>query len=80
MRTEAQGNPERDAYDFLVLQTSDHDAQVLIELQDKNGLEARRPLCLRFDPMSESYVFDAMTSLINVPRCKQLVELPVAIT
>ena len=66
-------------YDFLVLHTSD-DAQQLVELQDENGLEAWRQLALRFDPVGESYVFDQMSALMDVPRCKQIVDIPAAIT
>ena len=66
-------------YDFLVLHTTD-DAQILVELQDENGLEAWRQLCLRFDPVGESYVFDQMSNLMEVHRCAQLAELPAAIS
>ena len=66
-------------YDFLLMHTSD-DAQQLVELQDENGLEAWRQLVIRFDPVGESYAFDQMSALMEVPRCKHLVELPAAIT
>jgi hypothetical protein len=52
----------------------------LVELQDENGLEAWRQLALRFDPVGESYVFDQMSALMDVPRCKQIVDIPAAIT
>ena len=59
-------------YDFLLMHTSD-DAQQLVELQDENGLEAWRQLVIRFDPVGESYAFDQMSALMEVPRCKTLV-------
>ena len=67
-------------YDFLLLHTTD-DAQQLVELQpDQNGPEAWRQLSIRFDPIGESYVFDQMASLMEVPKCKQLTDLPAALT
>ena len=66
-------------YDLLTLHTTD-DALILVELQvEENGLEAWRQLCARFDPIGEGYVLDAMTGLLDVPRCTKLVELPSAI-
>ena len=41
-------------YDFLLLHTSD-DAQMLVELQNENGLEAWRQLGIRFDPVGDSF-------------------------
>ena len=67
-------------YDFLLLYTRD-DAQQLVEVQeDERGPEAWRQLWIRFDPIGESYAFDQMAVLMEVPRCKQLVDLPVALT
>ena len=66
-------------YDFLVLHTAE-DAQQLVELQDENGPVAWRQLSIRFDPIGESFVFDQMASLMEVPRCKQLIDLPAALT
>ena len=65
-------------YDFLMIHTAD-DAQVCIELVEDNGAEAWRQLCRRYDPIGESFVLDQMGDLMNVPRCKSLVELPGAI-
>ena len=63
-------------YDFLLLHTTD-DAQQLVELQaDENGPEAWRQLSIRFDPIGEAYAFDQMASLKEVPRRKQLTDLP----
>ena len=66
-------------YDFLVLHTTD-DAQNLVELQDGNGPEAWRQLCLRYDPIGESFVFDTMAKLMEAERCTKMTELPAAIT
>ena len=67
-------------YGFLLLHTTD-DAQQLVELQqDENGPEAWRQLSIRFDPICESFIFDQMASLTEVSRCKQLTELPAALT
>ena len=67
-------------YDFLLAHTTD-DAKRLVELQpDENGPEAWRQLSLRYDPIGESYVFDTIGSLMKVPRCKQLTDLPAALT
>ena len=67
-------------YDFLLAHTTDN-AQRLVELQpDENGPEAWRQLSLRYDPIGESYVFDTIGSLMKVPRCKQLTDLPAALT
>ena len=65
-------------YDFLMQQTTG-DAQVIIELVEDNGPEAWRQLCKRYDPIGEAYVLDQMSSLMEVPRCKTLIELPNAI-
>ena len=62
-------------FDFLQLHTTD-DAQQIVELQDENGPEAWRQLSIRYDPIGELYVFDQMSALMEVPRCKQLTELP----
>ena len=56
------------------------DAQQLVELQDEKRLEAWRQLVIRYDPIGESYVFDQMSALMEVPRSMNLVELPAAIT
>ena len=56
------------------MHTSD-DAQQLVELHNQNGLEAWRQLAIRFEPIDESYVFDQMSALMDVPRWKQSVEL-----
>ena len=56
-------------YDFLLLHASD-DAQQLVELQDENWLEAWRQLVIRLHRVGESYVFDQMRALMEVPRCK----------
>ena len=56
-------------YDFILLHTSD-DAQQFVELQDENGPEAWRQLSIRYDPVGESYVFDQMFALRDVPRWK----------
>ena len=61
------------------MHTSD-DAQQFVEFQDEYGLGAWRQLAIRFDPIGESYVFDQMMALMDVPRCKQIVELPATIT
>ena len=61
------------------MHTSD-DAQQLVELQDENGFETWRQLALRFDPIGESNVFDQMSARMDVPCCKQIVEIPAAIT
>ena len=67
-------------YDFLFLHITD-DAQQLVELQqDENGPEAWRQLPIRFDPIGESYVFDQMAALMEVPRCKHLTDLPGVLT
>ena len=67
-------------YDFLLLHMTD-DAQQLVELQhDEHGPETWRQLPIRFDPIGESFVFDQMDSLMEVPWCKQLAELPAALT
>ena len=67
-------------YDFLLLLTTD-DAQRLVEFQpDENGPEAWRKVSIRFDPIGEPYVFDTMAFLMKVPRCKQLTDLPAALT
>jgi hypothetical protein len=67
-------------YDFLLLYTTD-DAQQLVESQeDENGPEAWRQLAIRYDPIGESYAFDQMATLMQVPRCKQLTDLPAALT
>ena len=50
-------------YDFLAPNTQD-DALRLVERQGGNGPEAWRQLCLRYDPVGESFVFDQMASLI----------------
>ena len=59
--------------------TSD-DAQQLVDLQDENGPEAWRQLSRRYDPIGESYVFDQMAALMDLPRGKQLTELPTTLT
>ena len=66
-------------YDFLVLHTSG-DAQNLVELHDGNGPEAWRQICLRYDPVGESFVFDSMTKLMDVERCAKMIDVPAAIT
>ena len=66
-------------FDLLQSHTTD-DAQQLVKLLDDNGPEAWRQLSIRYDPIGESYVFDQMSALLEVPRCKQLTELPSAIT
>ena len=71
---------EADAlYEFLLLHTTE-DTQQLVELQDENGPEAWRQLSIRFDPIGEPFVFDQMSSLMEVPRCKQLMDPPAALT
>ena len=65
-------------FDFLVLHTTG-DARVCVELSEDNGAEAWRQLVARFDPIGESYVIDTMGHLMEVPRCKNLTELPAAL-
>ena len=52
----------------------------IVGSDSKNGPEAWRQLSLRYDPIGESYVFDTIGSLMKVPRCKQLTDLPAALT
>ena len=66
-------------YDFLAPNTQD-DALRLVERQGGNGPEAWRQLCLRYDPVGESFVFDQMASLIEVERCTKMTEIPDKIT
>ena len=66
-------------YDFLTLHTADA-ALILVELTEDNGPEAWRQLCRRYDPIGEGYVLDQMTTLMNVQRCKHMIELPAAIS
>ena len=66
-------------YDLLLLHTTD-DAQQLAELQDESGPEAWRQLSIRFGPIGAFQVFDQMSALMDVPRCKQLTELPGTLT
>ena len=66
-------------YKFVLLHASE-DAQQLVELQDENGPAAWRKLLIRYGSVGESYVFDQMSTLMDVPRCKQLNELLSVIT
>ena len=66
-------------YDFL-FQHTELGAQVEVENAEDNGPEAWRKLVQRYDPLGESYIVDEMGSLMNVPRCKKIVELPAAIS
>ena len=66
-------------YDFLFQHTG-LDAQVEVENAEDNGPEAWRKLVQRYDPLGESYIVDEMGSLMNVQRCKKIVDLPAAIS
>ena len=66
-------------YDFLAMHTDDT-ARCLVELYEDNGPEAWRQLALRYDPIGETFVIDRMDRLMNVTRCKNMTELPAAIS
>ena len=65
-------------YDFLVMILAD-DALVIAENHAGQGFEAWRSLCKRYDPTSEQFMFDRMTSLLARDRCKEIGDLPGAI-
>ena len=66
-------------HDFLMIHTDD-DARILVELHEDNGPEAWRQLARRYDPIGESYAIDKMDKLMNVTRCKTMLEPPAAIS
>ena len=65
--------------DFLMMHTDDS-ARILVELHEDNGPEAWRQLACRYNPIGETYILDRMDKLMNVNRCKSMVEIPAAIS
>lgn len=66
-------------YDFLMIYTEDS-VRIIVERYEDNGPEARRQLARRYDPIGETYAIDQMNTLMNVSRCKSMIELPTAIS
>ena len=66
-------------HDFLVMHTDDN-ARILVELHEDNGPEAWRQLARRFDPIGDTCVIDRMDRLMNVAMCKNMLEVPAAIS
>ena len=66
-------------YDFLMIYTDDS-ARIIVERYEDNGPEAWRQLARRYDPIGETYAIDQMNKLMNVSRCKSMIELPTAIS
>jgi hypothetical protein len=62
-------------HDFPVMHTKDN-ARILVELHEDNGPEAWRQFARRFDPIGDTFVIDRMDRLMNVARCKNMLEIP----